>query len=192
MKSSETQNFSVLKNVAWSFFEIVETLVISLVAVFLVRSFIAQPFLVSGSSMEPGFTDRNYLLVDEVSYRFRNPERGEVIVFRYPKNRQAFYIKRIIGLPGETISIERGDVKITSPAGEEVLEEVYIQPAWTSGSVNETLKEGEYFVMGDNRNFSFDSRSWGSVQRDEIIGVVRFRLWPVNQVMAFTKPVYEK
>lgn len=181
---------NTFKNIAWSFFEIVETLVISLVAVFLVRSFIAQPFLVSGSSMEPGFTDGNYLLVDEVSYRFREPERGEAIVFKYPKNHKTFYIKRIIGLPGETISVERGKVTITSASGKEVLEESYISPSWTSGSAEATLKEGEYFVMGDNRNFSFDSRSWGSVRKDEIVGIVRFRLWPVNQVMAFTKPQY--
>jgi len=179
------------KNIAWSLFEIAETLVISLVAVFLVRSFVAQPFLVSGSSMEPGFTDGNYLLVDEVSYRLREPERGEVIVFRYPKNHKAFYIKRIIGLPGETVQIERGKVTVKSSAKEEVLEEGYATPSWTSGNTNLTLSESQYFVMGDNRNFSFDSRSWGPVKKEEIVGLVRFRLWPVNQVMAFTAPSYE-
>ncbi len=179
-----------LKNIAWSFFEIIETLVISLVAVFLVRSFVAQPFLVSGSSMEPGFTDGNYLLIDEVSYRFREPERGEVIVFRYPKNHKAFYIKRVIGLPGETIVVNRGKVKISGQNGAETLAEEYISPSWTSGSTEITLNENEYFVMGDNRNFSFDSRSWGPVRKDEIVGLVRFRLWPVNQVMAFSKPAY--
>ena len=188
---SQGKTFSVVKNIAWSFFEIVETLVISLVAVFLIRAFVAQPFLVSGSSMEPSFTDGNYLLVDEVSYRFREPVRGEVIVFKYPKNHKAFYIKRIIGLPGEKVSVERGKVSIISPEGETTLEESYIVPSWTSGNTDMTLQDGEYFVMGDNRNFSFDSRSWGSVQRGEIVGMVRFRLWPVNQVMAFGKPSYE-
>lgn len=187
---SQTKNSSVLKNIAWSFFEIGETLVISLVAVFFVRSFIAQPFLVSGSSMEPGFTNGNYLLVDEVTYRFREPERGEVVVFKYPKNHKTFYIKRIIGLPGETVLVEKGKVRIQSLSGEEVLEEEYISPMWTSGSVKEKLGEKEYFVMGDNRNFSFDSRSWGSMRRDEIVGIVRFRLWPIYEVMAFTKPSY--
>src|SRR3989344_7637231 len=93
------------KNIAWSLFEIAETLVISLVAVFLVRSFVAQPFLVSGSSMEPGFTNGNYLLVYELTYHFRNPERGEVVVFKYPKDPGSFFIKRIIGLPGETVEM---------------------------------------------------------------------------------------
>ena len=181
-----------LKNILWSIFEVGETLIISLVAVFLVRVFIAQPFLVSGSSMEPTFNDNNYLLIDEISYRFREPERGEVIVFRYPGNRKAFYIKRIIGLPGETIHVDRGKVTITMIDGtRERIGESYIAPAWTSGDVETTLGEEEYFVMGDNRNFSFDSRSWGPLQEDDIIGLVRVRLWPVGEVMAFEKPAYE-
>ena len=187
---TSTKKNQVLRNVAWSFFEVVETLVISLVAVFLVRAFIAQPFLVSGSSMEPNFYDGNYLLIDELSYRFREPERGEVVVFKYPKNHKSFYIKRIIGLPGETIDITRGEVSIKKGEEELTLEEEYIAPAWTSGNTEIALGEGEYFVMGDNRNFSFDSRSWGSVESNEIVGIVRLRLWPINEVMAFEKPEY--
>lgn len=185
------QKLRVLKNIAWSFFEVVETLVVALIAVFLVRTFIAQPFLVSGSSMEPNFTNGNYLLVDELSYRLREPERGEVVVFKYPKNHKTFYIKRIIGLPGETIKIQGGKVEIRTERGELPLKEEYIDPAWTSGGVDVTLGENEYFVMGDNRNFSYDSRSWGSVKENEIVGIVRLRLWPVNEVMAFGKPSYE-
>ena len=92
----------------------VETVAIAIVAVFLVRTFVAQPFLVSGSSMEPNFMNGNYLLVDEMTYDFRAPERGEVIVFRYPKDTSVYFIKRIIGLPGETVSINDGIVTITS------------------------------------------------------------------------------
>ena len=183
---------TAFKNILWSVFEVGETLIISLVAVFLVRVFIAQPFLVSGSSMEPTFDNGNYLLIDEISYRFREPERGEVIVFRYPGNRKAFYIKRIIGLPGETISVDRGKVTITKTDGtRERIGEEYIAPSWTSGDVTQTLGEEEYFVMGDNRNFSFDSRSWGPLGEGDIIGLARLRLWPVNQVMAFDRPAYE-
>jgi len=189
-EKTPTKKTQVLRNVAWSFFEVVETLVISLVAVFLVRAFIAQPFLVSGSSMEPNFYNGNYLLVDELSYRFREPERGEVVVFKYPKNHKSFYIKRIIGLPGETIEISRGEVSIKKGEEELRLGEEYIAPAWTSGNTEVALGEGEYFVMGDNRNFSFDSRSWGSLESDEIVGIVRLRLWPINEVMAFEKPTY--
>ncbi|MDO8752157.1 MAG: signal peptidase I [Candidatus Wolfebacteria bacterium] len=185
------QKLRALKNVVWSFFEVVETLAVALVAVFLVRTFIAQPFLVSGGSMEPNFTNGNYLLVDELSYRLREPERGEIIVFKYPKNHKTFYIKRVIGLPGETIKVQGGKVEIQTERGELPLKEEYIDPAWTSGNVDVTLGENEFFVMGDNRNFSYDSRSWGPVKENEIVGIVRLRLWPVNEVMAFGKPAYE-
>ena len=190
-KPSSRTKKAIVRGIAWSFFEIVETLAISLAAVFLVRTFIAQPFLVSCSSMQPSFYDGNYLLVDEVTYRLRNPERGEVAVFKYPGNHRSFYIKRVIGLPGETVEIRSGKVRVKKEGEEKkIIEEEYITPAWTSGSMELELGEGEYFVMGDNRNFSFDSRSWGPVKKSELIGMVRLRLWPVNKVMAFTAPAY--
>ncbi len=103
----------VFGDVAWSLFEVFETFIIALVAVFVVRAFIAQPFLVSGSSMEPNFYDGDYLLVDELTYRFREPVRGEVVVFRYPGDERSYYIKRVIGLPGEDVRIEKGKVTVT-------------------------------------------------------------------------------
>ena len=174
----------------WSFLEIVETIAIAAVAVFLVRSFIAQPFLVSGSSMEPTFYGGNYLLIDELTYRFREPERGEVVVFKYPVDNKSFYIKRIIGLPGEQLEIDGGRVVVSSDGESLRLDESYLEGRSFSSPFETTLGEGEYFVMGDNRNFSFDSRSWGPVVRDDIIGLARFRLWPVNQVSAFSAPAY--
>lgn len=179
-----------VKTLAWSFFEIGETLVISLATVLIVRAFIAQPFLVSGGSMEPIFWNGDYLLIDEVTYRLREPSRGEVVVFRYPGNPRSYYIKRIIGLPSEEIVIDKGVISVYKDKERTVIKENYVTPTWTFGHFETELKDNEYFVMGDNRNFSFDSRSWGPLQKEALIGVVRFRLWPINKVMAFTAPNY--
>lgn len=167
-----------------------ETVAIAVAAVLLVRSFVTQPFLVSGSSMEPTFNDGNYLLVDELSYDFRAPERGEVVVFRYPSDPGSYFIKRIIGLPGETVTIREGRVSVTSAQGTEVLNESYTLKNDTTSNAEQTLGKEEYFVMGDNRNFSFDSRSWGPVPAKNIVGVVRFRLWPFQSAKAFSAPHY--
>lgn len=179
-----------MRKFLWSVFEVAETIIIAVVAVFIVRSFIAQPFLVSGSSMEPGFANGNYLLVDELTYRFRNPERGEVIVFKYPRDPNSYFIKRIIGLPGETVRIQNSQVEIVSGSGIQTLREPYILQKTDASNFEKILGPDEYFMMGDNRNFSFDSRSWGSLPKNEIVGVVRFRLWPFNEAMAFTPPAY--
>ena len=179
-----------MRKFLWSFFEIVQTIVIAVVAVFLVRTFIAQPFLVSGSSMEPNFQNGNYLLIDEIVYRFRAPERGEIVVFKYPGDHRSYYIKRIIGLPGERVVVDNGKVTVYQSGGFKVLEEPYLSPSVVGGNTETTLAADQYFVMGDNRNFSYDSRNWGPVAKAEIVGLVRFRLWPVDEVMAFSAPSY--
>ncbi len=179
-----------MRKFLWSFFEVIETVAIAGAAVILVRTFIAQPFLVSGSSMEPNFSNGNYLLVDELSYRFRDPARGEVIVFKYPGDHHSYYIKRIIGLPGERVVIENGKVAIYLGENKLVLNEDYIKLVVTTGHSDFKLEENQYFVMGDNRNFSYDSRSWGALSRSEIVGMARFRLWPIAKVMAFSAPNY--
>ena len=181
-----------MRKFLWSFFEIVETVTVAIVAVFLIRTFVAQPFLVSGSSMEPTFRDGNYLLIDELAYRFREPGRGEVIVFRYPGDHRSFYIKRVIGMPGERVVIERDAVTVyLSDQTTKVLHEPYIDTLkGTFGRFEATLGIDEYFVMGDNRGFSFDSRSWGPITREDIIGLVRFRLWPAQTAAIFSAPLY--
>lgn len=156
---------------AW---EILEVVLISAVTVFIIRNFLAQPFLVSGASMEPNFSNGNYLIIDEVTYRFREPERGEVIVFRYPKDRSVYFIKRIIGLPGDKVSIKNGRVIVTHD-GKQVLAE-----ADTAGSVEAVLGKEQYLVLGDNRYNSFDSRNWGPVEKKDIIGIARLRVFPIN------------
>lgn len=174
-------------------FELAEVLVVSLLAVFLVRYFIAQPFLVRGSSMEPTFTNGNYLIIDEIAYRLREPERGEVVVFRFPKDPSTFYIKRIIGLPGETVEVKNNQVTITDTGGKtRIITENYLaMDERTNGDLVQKLEQGQYFVMGDNREFSYDSRMWGAVPENDIIGLVRFRLWPFGQAKVFAASDYQ-
>lgn len=164
--------------------EVAEVVLISLVTVFLIRTFLAQPFLVSGASMEPNFSSGNYLLIDEITYRFREPKRGEVVVFRYPKNPDTFFIKRMIGLPNERILGANGTIAIQKPDGTQFkVEEEYLPLATkTPGTFEVSLGSDEYFVLGDNRPYSFDSRSWGPVKRGEIVGIARLRVFPLRDI----------
>lgn len=174
-----------------SIWEVVEVVVIAVFTVFLIRTFLLQPFLVSGASMEPNFSDGDYLFVDRLSYRLRPPLRGEIVVFRYPQDPSTFFIKRIIGLPGETVHVGNGLVSIVSTGGEMALHEPYLPPnRLTAGSFSTTLDAGEYFVMGDNRDFSFDSRNWGALPRVDMIGIVRLRVFPFNAFGATHVPQY--
>lgn len=173
--------------------EILEVVLISLFTVYIIRSFLVQPFLVSGASMEPNFSDGNYLLIDEITYRFREPERGEVVVFRYPGDTKTFYIKRIIGLPGERVVIQSGGVRVFNKAyadGFRLPEDYIASGVMTLGDVDRTLARDEYFVLGDNRYFSFDSRNWGVLPRADIIGIARLRLLPVREARTFETPSY--
>lgn len=177
-----------------SLLEVAEVAVIAIVAVLLIRAFLVQPFLVSGDSMVPTFHNGDYLLVDELTYRLREPARGEVIVFRYPKDEKLFFIKRIIGLPGERVEIADGNIIIVNgehPQGL-TLDEPYLSASLqTSGNEDITLGDGQYFVLGDNRSFSLDSRSWGTVTKKEIMGLVRLRLLPLSALNTFAAPSYQ-
>jgi len=175
--------------------EVFEVALVALGAVFLIRNFLVQPFLVSGSSMVPNFYDGDYLLVDELTYHFRMPERGEVAVFEYDGNpeEKTYFIKRVVGLPGELIKVSDNNVVITNKEHPEgfVLDEVYLpRELLTSGSAEIVLDEDEYFVLGDNRSYSFDSRSWGALKSNSIVGLVRLRLWPLTSIRAFAAPEY--
>ena len=176
-----------------SLLEVAEIAVIALGAVFIVRQFLVQPFLVSGASMSPNFASGDYLMVDELTYRIRPPERGEVVVFRYPNDLSTFFIKRIIGLPGERVTIADNKVTIfnaENPNGL-VLKESYLPDnLGTQGDLDVTINPGEYFVMGDNRPYSFDSRSWGKLPAADIVGLARLRLWPVNDFGVLNAPQY--
>lgn len=177
-----------LKKVGIFIFETVKVVVVSLAIILPVRFFLIQPFYVEGASMEPTFQEHEYLIIDEITYRFNDPQRGEVVVFRNPQNVRQFYIKRIIGLPGDTVKIVQGTVFIN---GVEI-DEKYIESSnQSSDSYPETtLEEGEFFVMGDNRANSLDSRYLGSVNERYLIGRVWVRGWPFERFGFFHVPDY--
>lgn len=176
-----------------SVLEIVEIALIAVAAVFIIRTFLVQPFLVSGGSMSPTFSDGDYLLVDQLTYRIRPPERGEVAVFRYPGDESTYFIKRIIGLPGEEVKIQNGQVTIINkdhPTGF-TLDETYLPNGTvTTGNIDTTLGQNQYYVLGDNRSYSFDSRSWGDLAKNELVGLVRLRLWPPQTLTVFAAPKF--
>lgn len=176
-----------MKKFLASVLEVGEIALIALGAVFIVRHFLVQPFLVSGASMMPNFQNGDYLMIDELTYRVREPQRGEVVVFRYPNDTTTFFIKRIVGLPGDHLVVSENKVEVNGKK----LDESYISKnVSTQGSVDTTLKPGEYFVMGDNRPYSFDSRSWGILPKEDIVGIARLRLWPVQDFTVFAAPNY--
>jgi len=173
-------------------FEIFKIAVIALVIVLPIRYFLFQPFIVKGESMSPSFESGDYLIVDEISYRISEPQRGDVVVFKYPKNTTQRFIKRIIGLPGEKIVIKSGSVAVTKTTGEEIiLDEQYLpDDLKTYGDTITILKADEYFVLGDNRMYSYDSRSWGIVPKANIIGKAFLRLYPINELSKISTPNY--
>ena len=177
----------------WEFLKVI---IISLVIILPIRYFIIQPFYVKGASMEPTFHDHEYLIIDEISYRFHGPQRGDIVVFRYPQDPQEYFIKRIIGLPGEKIEIHDGQVYIyndKNPDGTALDESAYLDASIKTYSVSSdiiTLGSNEYFVLGDNRNSSRDSRSFGAVNASFLTGRVVFRGWPFKVMTVFHTPPY--
>lgn len=163
--------------------EIASFIVLAVIIVVPIRLFVAQPFVVEGESMFPTFKNADYLIVDELTYRFEAPKRGDVIVFRYPGNPSIFYIKRIIGLPGETVSIANGIVTVTKVDGTKLtLSEPYIVEEDATYSGSTAIGAGQYFVMGDNRPKSSDSRYWGLLPSNDIMGRAFIRLLPASTV----------
>lgn len=157
-----------------------------IVVVIPIRAFVISPFIVDGASMHPTFENLDYLVVDEIVYRLKAPSRGDVIVLRYPANPSVFYIKRIIGLPSEKVSIDHGVVTITTASGETLaLSEPYTVNEDATYTKDVLLKEDEYFVMGDNRPNSSDSRVWGPLPRKNVVGRVDLRLLPVGKIGVF-------
>jgi len=197
----------MMKNFLASIFEILRIVVLALIIVVPVRFFIFQPFLVQGQSMEPNFENGDYLIVDELTYRFDEPKRGEIIVFKVPQmerervtkifgfkfslKESPRFIKRVIGLPGETVEISDGKIKISNDEKNFSLDESkYLPTNYTLGQFQISLGKEEYFVLGDNRSHSLDSRSVGPISKKSIIGRVILRLWPIKEISKIETPVY--
>jgi signal peptidase I len=187
-----------IKSKAQSFWELVHFALVALVIVFFVRWFLVDPFVVSGSSMVPTFENGDYLIVDELSYELGNPQRDDVVVFKYPgdpKNSPTrnfllkffdpgkYFIKRVIGLPGETVDIKGSEVTITNGTNQQgfKLDQPFVKNT-ANDEMHIELKSDEYFVMGDNRSGSSDSRAWGPVKREFFTGKALLRLLPISKI----------
>ncbi len=179
---------------AWrEVYEFGKVILFALLIAIPIRYFIAQPFIVRGQSMEASFEDGQYLVIDEVTYRFQDPKRGDVVVFRYPNNPSEFFIKRIIGLPGEEVSIKNGviTIKNSDDNKEVVLKETYLsEDLKTYPDRDFNLWDGQYVVLGDNRLHSSDSRVWGVLDKKFITGKALFRAWPPAQFGFISHPTY--
>jgi len=177
-----------LRKIGELFLDIIETFAIALSIFLVVYLFLLQPHQVNGQSMEPNFLSGEYVLTDKISYKLGDPKRGDVIVFHAPEAAHCpegtgcDFIKRVLGLPGETIEVKDNHVYVNSTP----LEEPYIPDTFRTDAGQATkgtsiyLGTNEYFVCGDNRPYSSDSRAWGPIQKADIIGRAFFRYWPVE------------
>ena len=193
MIEENTQNLFPKNEILAFVWETVKVVVISLAIILPIRYYLVQPFFVKGASMEPNFEDGDYILVDELSFRFRDAERGEVIIFRFPQQPSQFFIKRIIGLPEETVQVKDNQVTVFNEENPEgfVLSETYLAPEQkTLGTMTTKLDDNEYFVLGDNRLQSSDSRRWGPVNQNLVMGRAFLRPWPFTRASKIPSAVY--
>lgn len=190
---------NTIKRIGSFFVDTIETVVIALSIFLVVYLFLMQPHQVDGLSMFPNFHDKDYILTDKVSYRLSNPKRGDVVVFHAPnraecpKGTACDFIKRVVALPGESIQIRDGGYYVNG----QKLPESYIGPDVLTKGANflgegtiYQLKANEYFVSGDNRPHSSDSRQWGPISKEEIVGRGFLRYWPLNRLGFLPKVTY--
>ncbi len=194
MEEQITPESSVSENPGIGSFvwELARVVIIAFVVMLAFRLFVAEPFIVSGSSMVPNFHNREYLIINKIGYRLHQPERGDVIVFKYPRDLTQYFIKRVIGLPGEKVKVADGRVTIYNkehPDGK-VLDEPYLpnQAVTFGGEGTTTLGSDEYFVLGDNRQASSDSRVWGVLPRNDLVGKVWLRVFPLGDFGIIKSP----
>ncbi len=188
-ENKKENNIKKYFSVVWDFLKIV---IVAAIIVLPIRYFIFQPFIVKGESMVPNFQTGDYLIVDQISYRIDNPQRGDVIVFKYPLDNSQRFIKRIIGLPGETVEVKNGKIIISKDGENLTLEEKKYLPNLkdTDGDLRLTLLNDQYFVLGDNRQFSYDSRRWGALPKEDIIGRAIFRVFPISMMSYLAETSY--
>lgn len=169
--------------------ELVRTAIIVALLTIGIRTFILQPFVVEGESMSPTFHTSDYLLINKLGYRLGEPQRGDIVVFKFPGNLSINYVKRVIGLPGDHIIIADGHVKVITPsdASGVTLDEAYLPSGVTTTPVDGQatadyiVPANNYFVLGDNRSNSSDSREWSFLPKEDLIGRVVVRAYPFNE-----------
>lgn len=177
---------SFFKRLGTIFLDILETVVIALAIFVIIYLFLFQPHQVRGNSMYPNFHDADYLLTDKISYRLSQPKKGDVVIFVAPKNEEYDYIKRVVALPGEKVSINDTDQILVN--GQIVNESFLPEDVKTYGGnfleigKTVTVPENQYFVLGDNRSHSSDSRDWGFVPKENLVGKAWFRYWPLDRM----------
>lgn len=188
---TEPSNESQARALGKFLLEMVQIAAIAVAIILPVRYFLVQPFIVKGASMQPSYYENEYLVIDELTYRFRDPVRGETVVFHPPGNESQYYIKRVIGLPGETVEVRGGKMFIFNdeyPNGI-ALDEPYLNEE-TEGAQRVQLGQDEYFLMGDNRDASLDSRAIGPIPFGNITGRVWIRGLPLDRAGALEMPTY--
>jgi len=169
--------------------EMLKVAVLAGITIALIRYYLFKPFYVKGASMEPNFHEKEYLIIDELSFRFREPARGEVIVFRFPDDPKEYFLKRVIGLPGETVKVQGGKVFIynkDNANGFELKENYLPTDLNTEGDRTTKIGENQLFVLGDNRPNSFDSRRFGPIDKSLVVGRAWLRGWPLNKLAVFS------
>lgn len=168
-------------------FEWIQTICIALIVAFVVRQFLFQPYKVQMGSMLPTLKENNLIIVNKLLYRLNKPNRGDIVVFVPPGgDKQVYYVKRIIGLPGDTIEVKEGSVYIN----QEKLAEPYLQIETPGKTTSQTLKQNEFFVMGDHRNNSLDSRDFGPIELKSISGRAILVFWPLQSAKMLSHVVY--
>lgn len=189
---------NLLKKIGVFFLDIIQTIVLALSLFIIIYLFLLQPHQVRGSSMYPNFHDGEFLLTDKISYRFGEPQRGDVIIFKAPPSEscaeiECEYIKRIIALPNDTVMVKNGQVYVN----DQLLAEEYLpkdlitsQGSYLLEGVKRKIPEGEYLPLGDNRNHSRDGREFGSIPRQTIVGKAWLRYWPFNKIGVIPQIIY--
>lgn len=185
----------ILRKIYFFFLDTMQTILIAASIFLVIYIFLFRPFQVSGESMFPTFKNREYILTNLITLRFHDPQQGDVIVFKAPTNEEKDFIKRVIGMPGDSVLLKEGFVYVN---GKKLDESAYLDASvrtYGGSFLNEdqsvVVPQGHYFVMGDNRPFSSDSREWGFVPRDSIIGKSFYVYWPINTMRIVKNPFNE-
>lgn len=190
-KRKKSKRWSVFLSLV---FDLVKLTALAFIIVWPIHRFVFQPFYVSGPSMEPSFFNNEYLIIEKISYLFRQPQRGEVIIFKSPEKPKDHLIKRVIGLPNERVVITGGEVYIYNGKfvqGLKLDEKKYLSPGMsTPGQIDVQLKENEYYVLGDNRIMSLDSRIFGPINQKNFTGRAWLRGWPFKRIGLVEKNIF--